>query len=147
VPPSPVPGKVPSWLAGLASNHPEATSALRVSDARSGRRLVYAPGVARLDAGTLAELEAADLGFVDGTFFSADELSRTRPGAPDAHAMGHVPIEESLPVLAERASRGRRFLYTHVNNTNPALDPDSPEAARVRRAGLEIASDGMELEL
>jgi len=143
----PVPGKVPSWLAGLASNHPEATSGLRVSDTRSGRRLVYAPGVARLDAGTLAELEAADLGFVDGTFFSAEELSRTRPGAPDARAMGHVPIEESLPVLAELIRPGRRLIYTHVNNTNPALDPESPEAGLVRRAGLAIASDAMELEL
>ena len=143
----PVPGKVPSWLAGLASNHAETTTALRVVDARTGRRLVYAPGVARLDAGTLAELEAADLGFFDGTFFSADELSRTRPGAPDAHAMGHVPIEESLPVLAELAERGLRCLYTHVNNTNPVLDPGSLEAARVRNAGLDIASDGMEIEL
>ena len=143
----PVPGKVPSWIASVASNHPEATTALRVSDARTGRRLVYAPGVARLDAGTLAELEAAELGFVDGTFFSADELSRTRPGAPDAQAMGHVPIEESLPVLAGLAEHGLRCLYTHINNTNPVLDPDSAEAARVRRAGLEIAGDGMELEL
>jgi len=50
-------------------------------------------------------------------------------------------------VLAELVRGGRRLLYTHVNNTNPALDPESPEAALVRRAGLEIASDGMEFEL
>jgi pyrroloquinoline quinone biosynthesis protein B len=147
----PVPGKVPGWLSGLASNHPETTTALRVTDTRTGRRLVYAPGVARLDEGTQAELEAADLCFFDGTFFSADELARTRPGAPDAHAMGHVPIAESLPRLAELArpvsSGARRFLYIHVNNTNPVLDPDSPEAAWVRRAGLEIAMDGQELAL
>jgi len=140
----PVPGKVPTWLAGRAANHPEATAGLRVTDARSGRRLVYAPGIARLDAGTLAELEAADLCFVDGTFFSADELARARPGAPDAHAMGHVPIAESLPVLAELRAR---CLYTHLNNTNPVLDAGSAEAELVRRAGLEIAGDGMEIAL
>ena len=143
----PVPGKVPTWATRLASNHAEATCAVRITDLRSGRRLVYAPGVARLDAGTLAEMEAASCSFVDGTFFRSDELSQTRPGAPDAAAMGHVPIAGpggSLPVLSEL--RGR-VVYIHLNNTNPVLDAGSPEASLVQRAGLEIAMDGMELEI
>jgi pyrroloquinoline quinone biosynthesis protein B len=143
----PVPGKVPTWCAGLAANHPEATLALRVTDQRSGRRLVYAPGLARLDDATLAELEAADVRFVDGTFWTAHELRALRPGAPDAFAMGHVPIGGdggSLEVLSGLA--GRTF-YTHVNNTNPILDAGSEEAAALARLGIGIASDGMELEL
>ena len=143
----PVPGKVPTWLSKLASNHAETTVGVRITDQRSGRRLVYAPGIAKLDAGTLAELEAASLAFVDGTFFRSDELSQTRPGAPDATAMGHVPISGpggSLPALAEL--RGR-VVYIHMNNTNPVLDAGSEAAALVRRAGIEIAMDGMELAL
>jgi pyrroloquinoline quinone biosynthesis protein B len=142
-----VPGKVPGWLSELARNHAEATLGLRVTDRRSGRRLVYAPGIMRLDEATLAELALADLRFVDGTFFTADELRAMRPGAPDATAMGHVPITGeggSLEVLA--GLPGRSF-YIHVNNTNPVLDAGSPEAARVRAAGLAVATDGMELEL
>lgn len=143
----PVPGKVPTWLSKLASNHAETTVGVRITDQRSGRRLVYAPGIAKLDAGTLAELEAASLAFVDGTFFRSDELSQTRPGAPDATAMGHVPISGpggSLPALAEL--RGR-VVYIHMNNTNPILDAASPEASLVQRAGIEIAIDGMEFTL
>ena len=34
-----------------------------------------------------------------------------------------------------------------MNCTNPVLDAASPERARVRRAGVEIADDGLELEL
>ena len=147
----PVPGKVPTWLGARAANHPEATTAVRVTDLRSGRRLVYAPGVKAFDAGLLAELEAASVAFVDGTFFRADELLRLRPGAPDAHAMGHAPIaggEGSLLRLAElRARTSVRVLYTHMNNTNPILDDGSSEAAAVRRAGVEIAHDGLELVL
>jgi pyrroloquinoline quinone biosynthesis protein B len=138
---------VPTWLSKLASNHAETTVGVRITDLRSGRRLVYAPGIAKLDAGTLAELEAASLAFVDGTFFRGDELSLTRPGAPDATAMGHVPISGpggSLPVLSEL--RGR-VVYIHMNNTNPILDASSPEASLVQRARIEIAMDGMELEL
>jgi pyrroloquinoline quinone biosynthesis protein B len=143
----PVPGKVPTWAASLASNHPEATVAVRVTDLRSGRRLVYAPGARSLDAGLRAELEAAELAFVDGTFFTADELARVRPGAPDAEAMGHVPIAGAQGSLQHLAGLQARVLYTHLNNTNPVLDAGSPEAALVRRARVEIAADGMEIEL
>ncbi len=143
----PVPGKVPGWLSGRASNAPEATTGLRVTDLRSGRRLVVAPGLQKLDAGTLAELAAADCRFVDGTFYTADELRAMRPGAPDAWTMGHVPISGEGGSLELLATLPGRTFYFHINNTNPILDAGSPEAASVRRAGLEIASDGMELAL
>ena len=151
----PVPGKVPTWLAKLASNQPETTVGVRITDLRSGRRLVYAPGIAKLDAGTLAEFEAASCSFVDGTFFRNDELSSVRPGAPDATAMGHVPISGpggSLPALAELrtakpSGAAGRVVYIHINNTHPILDAAAPEASLVQRAGIEIAMDGMELEL
>jgi pyrroloquinoline quinone biosynthesis protein B len=143
----PVPGKVPSWLEGLAPNDAEATVGVRVTDARSGRRLVYAPGVRNFDAGTLAEIEAADCAFVDGTFFSDDELRRARPGAPDAQAMGHLPIGGPAGSLSRLAGLPTRCLYIHMNNTNPLLDARSAAAEQVRRAGLEIASDGLEIAL
>jgi pyrroloquinoline quinone biosynthesis protein B len=143
----PVPGKVPTWCGGLAANHPEATLALRVTDLRSGRRLVYAPGFARLDGATLAELEAADLRFVDGTFWTAHELRALRPGAPDAFAMGHVPIRGEGGSLEVLAGLSGRTFYTHVNNTNPILDAASDAAAALARVGIGIAADGMELEL
>ena len=143
----PVPGKVPTWLAKLASNHAETTVGVRITDLRSGRRLVYAPGVAKLDAGTLAELEAAACIFVDGTFFTADELSRTRPGAPDAVAMGHAPVSGVGGTLATLAELRCRKLYIHLTNTNPLLDAGSKERQAVSWAGVEVAMDGMELEL
>ena len=50
----------------------------------------------------------------------------------------------SLELLATLP--GRRF-YVHLNNTNPLLDAGAPEAHGVRKLGVEIASDGLELEL
>jgi pyrroloquinoline quinone biosynthesis protein B len=108
---------------------------------------VVLPGLPRLDAGTLAELEAADCRFVDGTFWEADELQKLRPGAPDAFAMGHLPIEGPGGSLEALAKLPGRTLYFHLNGTNPALDPASPESARLRSAGLEIAADGQEIEV
>ena len=40
-----------------------------------------------------------------------------------------------------------RRVLIHINNTNPILDPDSPERATVERAGVEVAFDGMEIPL
>jgi pyrroloquinoline quinone biosynthesis protein B len=38
-------------------------------------------------------------------------------------------------------------VLVHINNTNPVLLEDSPERDAVLRAGVEIAEDGMEVEL
>ena len=38
-----------------------------------------------------------------------------------------------------------RKIFLHINNSNPALCPDSPERMAARQAGWEIATDGMEI--
>jgi pyrroloquinoline quinone biosynthesis protein B len=143
----PVPARLPTHLAGLAKPAAETCAGVRVTDLHSGRRLVVLPGLPRVEAGTQAELEAADCRFVDGTFWRADELALLRPGAPDAFAMGHAPISGPGGSLEALTGLRGRSLYFHLNGTNPALDPGSAEAAAVRRAGIEIADDGQELEL
>ena len=143
----PVPGKVPGWLRELERNEPEATVGVRITDRRTGRRLVYAPGVQKLDEGTLAELAAAELRFVDGTFATEHELLAMRPGAPSATEMGHVPITGPGGSLGLLAALPGRSYYIHLNNTNPALDAGSPEAAALARAGVRVAADGEELAL
>jgi pyrroloquinoline quinone biosynthesis protein B len=35
----------------------------------------------------------------------------------------------------------------HINNTNPILLEDSPEREAVVHAGVEVAHDGLEIEL
>jgi pyrroloquinoline quinone biosynthesis protein B len=40
-----------------------------------------------------------------------------------------------------------RKIFTHINNTNPILDPSSVERRTVVAAGWEIAYDGMEIEI
>jgi pyrroloquinoline quinone biosynthesis protein B len=142
----PVPAKLPSFLSGLVPAAAGTSAGVRVTDLRSKKRLVVLPGLPRLDPGTLAELEAADCRFVDGTFWQAGELQALRPGAPDAFAMGHLPIDGPGGSLDALARLPGRTLYFHLNGTNPVLDPASPEAARVRSAGVGIASDGEEIE-
>jgi len=41
----------------------------------------------------------------------------------------------------------KRRVLIHINNTNPILDEDSQERAQLTAAGIEVAYDGMEIEL
>jgi pyrroloquinoline quinone biosynthesis protein B len=59
--------------------------------------------------------------------------------------MGHMPIVDSCERL--RAHPASRKLYTHLNNTNPVLAEDSPERAALDAAGIEVAHDGLTLDL
>ncbi len=87
-------------------------------------------------------LATVDVGLLDGTFFSADEL----PGR-DVASIGHPLIAASLERLAPVVAAGTRVAFTHFNHSNPVLDPDSTARERVRRLGFEILDDGDEIEL
>jgi pyrroloquinoline quinone biosynthesis protein B len=45
------------------------------------------------------------------------------------------------------ALAGTRKIYTHINNTNPVMNEQSPEYRDVRDAGWEIAWDGLEIAI
>jgi pyrroloquinoline quinone biosynthesis protein B len=109
------------------------------------RVLTYLPGMARLDDDVLGRLAASDVALVDGTSWRDDELAQLGISERTARQMGHVPLRDSLDTLA-RLERPRVVLV-HINNTNPILLERSPERDAVTAAGLEIAADGLEIEV
>jgi pyrroloquinoline quinone biosynthesis protein B len=111
--------------------------AYRIEDPATGGVLVYAPCLRGWPPGWDAFVAGADLVLLDGTFFAPDEMAGV--GGPDQLAMGHLPITASLPRIAGRAEH---WAFTHVNNTNPVLDPASPEHAAVLAAGAALPADG-----
>ncbi|MEQ0561763.1 pyrroloquinoline quinone biosynthesis protein PqqB [Amycolatopsis sp. NEAU-NG30] len=114
--------------------------AYRIEDPATGGVLVYAPCLKSWPPGFDAFVDGASLVLLDGTFHAPDEMAGV--GGPDQLAMGHLPITASLPRIA-----GRRWAYTHLNNTNPVLDPASPEHAAVHAAGALLPADGTEFSL
>jgi len=117
-------------------------------DGASGGVMTYVPGLARLDDGVLSRLAASDVVLVDGTFWRDDELARLGISTRSARDMGHLPLSGPDGTLAalERLERPRKVLV-HINNTNPILLEDSPEREAVRVAGVDVAYDGLEIEL
>ena len=131
-------------------NEPQAGDniGLRIVDRRSGRALFYAPGLGRIEPHLNSFLAEADCLLVDGTFWTDDELIRLGVSGKCAREMGHLPQSGSGGMLEalKRVPRGRKILI-HINNTNPILDEESAERAELCAAGIEVAYDGMEIEL
>src|SRR5881398_3527055 len=116
--------------------------ALRLAD-QKGATLAYVPTAGAVDDAVRSVARGADLLLFDGTFWSDGELR-----AAGAREMGHLPVGgpggsiELLPRLG-----ARRTVLVHINNTNPILSRSSSERAQVEEAGIEVADDGMEVEL
>jgi pyrroloquinoline quinone biosynthesis protein B len=84
---------------------------------------------------------------LDGTFWTDDELVRLGVSKKHARDMGHLPQSGPGGMLEVLKPLAARKILIHINNTNPILDEDSPERAVLDKAGIEVAYDGMEIEL
>jgi pyrroloquinoline quinone biosynthesis protein B len=115
---------------------------------RDGGVVTYVPGLANLDDDVIARLAASDVVLVDGTFWRDDDLARLGISDRSARDMGHVPLAGPGGLLEplSRLERPRKVLV-HINNTNPILLEDSPEREQVARAGVEVAYDGLEVDV
>jgi pyrroloquinoline quinone biosynthesis protein B len=157
------PGSAPEFLCTtvpLGGAYPDYVSAelthgLAQEEALSGfvihqgeQRLFYAPSLSAYAGAWRSWAESSDAAFLDGTFWSDDELIETGRSKKTAREIGHLPLSgpEGLLEQYPKSTKGRRILI-HINNTNPILDEDSPQHRAVLDAGFEIAYDGMELEL
>jgi pyrroloquinoline quinone biosynthesis protein B len=116
-------------------------------DERSGRQLLYAPGLAEVTAELEAILAECQCVLVDGTFWRDEELVSAGISHKRARDMGHLPQSGPggmLEVLGRLGPRTRRVLI-HINNTNPILNDRSDERAQLDARDIEVAFDGMEI--
>ena len=144
----PVPGKVPLWLEeGEVKTDLIGEGTVGVAVEAGGRRLVYAPGCARVTRDLHARIARADAFFFDGTLFTDDEMIAGGLGDKTGRRMGHMPVSGPDGTLrGARAPPGhRRKILIHINNSNPILIEGSPEEAEVKAAGWDVAYDGMEV--
>jgi pyrroloquinoline quinone biosynthesis protein B len=140
--------KAPPYSPHRNDPHPGDNIGLMVTDQASGRKAFYAPGLGALTPAVEAAMQAADVLLVDGTFWTEDEMIALGLSKKPASAMGHLP-QSGPGGMIEVLDRmpARRKILIHINNSNPILREDSAERALLGRHGIEVASDGLELEL
>jgi pyrroloquinoline quinone biosynthesis protein B len=109
------------------------------------RSLLYLPDIDRWDAwdrrieDVVAEI---DVSLVDGSFYHAAEVPGRRQ-----EDIRHPLIPDTMRRLQPAVDRGRRVVFTHLNNTNIALDRESAEAVELRERGFEVALEGQRFSL
>tara|TARA_R110002074_G_scaffold92097_1_gene201060 strand:- start:338 stop:1273 length:936 start_codon:yes stop_codon:yes gene_type:complete len=128
--------------------HPGDNIGVFIEDTRTGHTVLYAPGLGKPDAHILQWMRKAEVLMVDGTVWHDDEMIRQKVGTKTGQAMGHlaqsgpggmIEVLDSMPA--------RRKILIHINNTNPILNEDSDERAQLIQHDIDVAWDGMHIDL
>jgi pyrroloquinoline quinone biosynthesis protein B len=145
----PVPGKPAPYSPNREKPVLGDNLALVISDDGSARTAVYAPGLGAMDDRVWQAMQSAACVMVDGTFWTDDEMIRLGASKKRARDIGHLPQSGPGGMLEwfEKLPHTTRKVLIHINNTNPILDENSVQAAELARRGVEVAWDGMEIEL
>ncbi|HET6856808.1 MAG TPA: MBL fold metallo-hydrolase, partial [Streptomyces sp.] len=139
--------KRPRYAAGTGQDADTWVVALRLHDVTNGATAVYAPALGVWPDALQEAVEAADCVIVDGTFWDEDEPVRTGISQRTATGMGHLPIEGPDGTARRLTPLAARCLYTHLNNTNPLVDPQAPQHKQLAEWNLEVAADRTVIEL
>lgn len=114
----------------------------------TGKKLYYAPGLGEIEPQVFAAMQSVDCLLVDGTFWTDDEMCTQNISHKKAREIGHLPQSGAggMIEVLNGIDKARKILI-HINNTNPILDEDSPERKQLDIAGIEVAYDGLEIDL
>lgn len=122
--------------------------ALIIKDHKTQKQLFYAPGLGKIDEQIMQIMQSSDCVMIDGTLWTDDEMQQTGVGTKTGREMGHLYISDESGSLSylNQLSTPKKVLI-HINNTNPILNENSSQFAELKANGVEVAYDGMQIEL
>jgi pyrroloquinoline quinone biosynthesis protein B len=127
---------------------PGDTLGLRIRDKATGRFFFFLAACAEVTDDLKSRIVGAPLVFFDGTVWHDDEMIRAGLGSKTGQRMGHIAMSGETGAIAALEGLGiDRKVFLHINNSNPALLPDSAERRVAERAGWQIPKDGTEIVL
>ncbi|MEI7967998.1 MAG: pyrroloquinoline quinone biosynthesis protein PqqB [Betaproteobacteria bacterium] len=144
----PLRSKAPPYSPHRNDPHEGDNVGMFIRDSGNGSSLFYAPGLGEIEPHLAQFLEQADCVMVDGTFWTDEEMVSMGISRKRARDIGHLP--QSGPggmIEVLKPLRASRKILIHINNTNPILDEDSPQRALLAGEGIEVAFDGMDIEI
>ena len=121
---------------------------LLITNKRTNKSLFYAPGIGVIEKQVIDAVQLADCILIDGTVWTNDEMRTRGVGKKLGTEMGHLPqsgqggMIEFLNTLDSK-----RKILIHINNTNPILDENSVERHLLNEHNIEVAYDGMNIQI
>jgi len=102
------------------------------------RKALFIPDIdkwGKWDTHIIQVIAGVDYAFIDGTFFSGEEISNR-----DMSEIPHPFIIESMNLFKDLpASEKNKIWFIHLNHTNPALDPHSKQSKTIIKNGFHVA--------
>ena len=147
--PLPLTSNAPPYSPHRDKPVPGDTVGMLVTDTATDSKLFYAPGLGEMEDHVWAAMQAADVVLVDGTLWTNDEMINLGASNKTALSMGHLPQTGKGGMLEwlDTLPKTTRKILIHINNTNPLLNEDGAERKTLEDHGIEVAFDGMEIEL
>jgi len=114
----------------------------------TGKKVFYSPGLGEIEPHVMTAMQEVDCLLVDGTFWTDDEMCTQNISHKRAREIGHLPQSGpgGMIEVLDGVAKARKVLI-HINNTNPILDDDSEQRKILDAAGIEVAYDGLEIDL
>ncbi|MGZ8095836.1 MAG: pyrroloquinoline quinone biosynthesis protein PqqB [Methylosarcina sp.] len=140
--------KAPPYSPHRDDPHEGDNIGLIIEQISTGKKLFYSPGLGEIEPHVLDAMQQADCLMVDGTFWTDDEMCTQQISHKKAREIGHLPQsgEGGMIEVLNGVTKARKILI-HINNTNPILDEDSTERKLLDASGIEVAYDGLEIDL
>jgi pyrroloquinoline quinone biosynthesis protein B len=143
-----VPGKVAWYLesdAGIPRYTPGDTVGLTLRARAGGPAVHVLTACAGVTPDLAQRLCGAAMVFFDGTLWRDDEMIQAGLAQKTGQSMGHLSMSgpDGTIALLEPLTIDRK-VFVHINNSNPALLPGSPERQAVEAAGWIIPDVGQE---
>ncbi|MCK5889554.1 MAG: pyrroloquinoline quinone biosynthesis protein PqqB [Methylococcales bacterium] len=114
----------------------------------TGKKVFYSPGLGEIEPHVMAAMQESDCVLVDGTFWTDDEMCTQNISPKRAREIGHLPQSgEGGMIEVLNTVKDTRKILIHINNTNPILDEESEQRKILDAEGIEVAYDGMEIDL
>jgi pyrroloquinoline quinone biosynthesis protein B len=140
----PSPGQPPLHQRDRRAPDPLDNVGLIVRDVVAGTSIAWFPSVGGPSQAIEQALGSVDVVFFDGTYFRDDELSAN--GVDSVRDTGHWSVCDGSAAFLETLPAKARWLV-HLHSTNPLLVEDGAEISWLRQRGIDIAYDGLRLDL
>jgi pyrroloquinoline quinone biosynthesis protein B len=140
--------KAPPYSPHRHDPHEGDNIGLIIEQISTGKKLFYSPGLGEIEPHVLEAMRQADCLMVDGTFWTDEEMCTQQISHKKAREIGHLPQsgKGGMIEVLNGVAKARKILI-HINNTNPILDEDSAERKLLDESGIEVAFDGLEIDL
>ncbi len=147
--PLPLTSNAPPYSPHRDKPVPGDTLGMMMHDTVSGKSLFYAPGLGEMEDHVWAAMQTADVVLVDGTMWTDDEMIQRGASKKTARSMGHLPQTGPGGMIEwlDRLPKTTRKILIHINNTNPILQNDGKERQHLADHEIEVATDGMEIDI